>query len=246
MSAASVKRPVEKLSREDLDLRFRSIQWIVGVVMMVVGVLFALSTHAALVWLNQYLATADGPAEFRLWPQSAIWWFFPGFGALALSWEITLQLWSLFGNRDEANLYSYWSSQAAGFDSRRLLRWMTILIALPIGVLTFLELPVHTVLRQDDIRECGYAFAPCKMYRYADARRMTMIEGFRDRDGMLTSRAGIVIDFSDGRRWSSADIGDFGKTVDPAFQDFLVKKTQLPLDYAQTEADIPQIKRAAP
>ena len=57
---------------------------------------------------------SDGPADFRIWPQSAIWWFFPGFGALTLSWEITLQLWSHLGNRDDASLYAYWSNQRTG------------------------------------------------------------------------------------------------------------------------------------
>ena len=55
---------------------------------------------------------------------------------------------------------------------------MALLIVLPIGVLTFLELPVHTVLRQVDIRECGYAFAPCQTYPYTDSNRMTLIEVF--------------------------------------------------------------------
>ena len=52
-----------------------------------------------------------------------------------------------------------------------------------------LALPMHAAVRQNDIRDCGYAFATCKVYRDADARRMTMIEGFRDRNGKLTSRA---------------------------------------------------------
>ncbi len=218
--------------------------------MVLVGFLFALSTHAAFVRLNQYLAAADGPAEFTLSPQKAIWWFFPGFGAITLSWEIVFQLWSNFGNRENARLYNYWLAQKPvyirfihepGFYAPKLLRWMALLIALPIGILTVLALPMHSVLRQDDIRDCGYAFASCKTYRYADARRITMIDGFRDREGKLTKRAGIVIDFADGRRWSSADIGDFSDSVDPAFAEFLEKKTQLPLDHAQTEADISRL-----
>ena len=31
-------------------------------------------------------------SEPRLLPQTAIWWFFPGFGAVALGYELTLQL----------------------------------------------------------------------------------------------------------------------------------------------------------
>jgi hypothetical protein len=241
MSIASVKPPEGLDSVRNLDSRFDNTQWIIGISMVVVGVLFVMSTHSALVLLNRYFSTTDGPAEFRLWQQSAIWWFFPGFGALALSWEIVLQLWSDLGNREAARLYNYWSIQKSGFDAPKLLRWMAVLVALPIGVLTVLALPMHVALRQDDIRDCGYAFAPCKVYRYVDARRMTMIEGFRDREGKLTKRAGIVIDFNDDRRWSSADIGDFSPTVNPAFTEFLQKKTQLPLNYAQTEADIPRL-----
>lgn len=240
MPAASVKSP-EPLSMADLENRFGHMQWIVGICMVLIGVLFALSTHAVLVWLNQYLATADGPAEFTLWPQRAIWWFFPGFGALTLSWEIVLQLWSDLGNRENARLYNYWSVQKSGFNAPKLLRWMALLIALPVGILTVLALPMHSALRQDDIQDCGYAFASCKTYRYADARRMTMIDGFRDRQGTLTKRAGIVIDFVDSRRWSSADIGDFSASVDPALAEFLKNKTQLSFDHVQTAVDIPRL-----
>ncbi len=240
MPSASAKSPENYASMADLENRFRSTQWVVGICMVLVGVLFALSAHAAFVWLNRYLASTDGPAEFTLWPQNAIWWFFPGFGALTLSWEIILQVWSDLGNRENARLYNYWSIQKSGFDAPKFLRWMAVLIALPIGILTALALPMHAVLHQDDIKDCGYAFASCKTYRYANARRLTMIDGFRDRQGTLTKRAGIVIDFADGRRWSSADMGDFSDHVDPAFAEFLEKKTELPLDRAQTEVDIPR------
>jgi hypothetical protein len=241
MSAASVKPPEPHVVMADLDNRFKNTQWIVGISMVVVGVLFAISTHAALVLLNRYFSTSEGPAEFRVWQQGATWWILPGFGAVALSWEIVLQLWSDFGNREAAHLYNYWSIQKSGFDGPRLLRWLAVLVVLPIGVLTILALPMHAALLQDDIHDCGYAFARCKVYRYADARRITMIGGSKDREGKLTRRAGIVIDFSDGRRWSSADIGDFSEKVDPAFAEFLQKKTKLPLNLAQTEADIPQL-----
>jgi hypothetical protein len=239
MSVTSVKAPEHVYSQEDLSIRFRYTQWIVGLYMLVLAVLFALSTHAVLVWLNRYLATADGPSDFRQWPQSAIWWFFPGFGAVSLCWEMTLQLWSRFGNREKADLYAYWTNQSVGFDSRRVLRWMAVLIAAPIGVLTVLALSMHTSLRDHDIRDCGYAFAPCKTYRYDAANRLTMIEGFRTRDGKLSRRAGIVIDFNDGRRWSSAKMNEFDQIVDPSMTEFLEHKTQLGLNYADTEADLP-------
>jgi len=212
--------------------------WGVNACIVVVGAVFAIGTYSALVWLNRYIAAAEGPAEMLLWPENATWWFFPLFGALSLSWEIVLQLWMNFGNRAEATSYNYWWAQTAGFDSTRLLRWFSVFITLPIGILTFFALPTHIALREDNIRDCGYGFEPCQTYRYVDARGMTEIEGFRSRNGTITKRAGIVLDFEDGRRWSSAKIGDFKPTVDPALADFLVKKTRLPLNHAETEADI--------
>ena len=64
---------------------------------------------------------------------------------------------------------------------------------------------------------------------------LAALVGFRNREA---KRAGTVIDFADARRWSSADIGDFRDSVDPSFTEFLEKKTRLPLDHVQTEADI--------
>lgn len=103
MSVASLKSPNgQKYSLSELDARFASTKWLVGIGMLAVGLLLAIGMHSVVVRLNHYLATADGPVDLVIWPESAIWWFFPGFGALALSWEITLKAWSLFGNREEA------------------------------------------------------------------------------------------------------------------------------------------------
>jgi hypothetical protein len=74
---------------------------------------------------------------------------------------------------------------------------------------------------------------------------MTLVEGFRDRDGRLRPRAGIVLDFADGRRWSSADMGDFRNSVDPALSTYLVERTGLPLEHAETASDIPKANARA-
>jgi hypothetical protein len=240
VSAYSMERP-EGYSQEDADARFPSTQVTFGGSMIVMGIVLVWGVHFGLVYLNRRLTALDGPSDFQIRPQTAIWWFFPGIGALALAWEITLQIWGIFAGRNAPDVFSYWTCQKAGYDARKVLRWMGLVVALPIGVLTALALPMHTVLRENDVRDCGYGFATCKVYRYSDARRMTEIEGFRERDGRLDRRAGIVIDFSDGRRWSSGDEGDFHSNVDPAFVEFLETKTRLPLHHAPTESDIPSL-----
>lgn len=221
-----------------LNERFSITQWIVGFAMVVIGIAFFWLTHLALVALNRGLAESEGPAHFVLLPQTAIWWFFPGFGALSLSWELTLVIWTTFGSQKEADLYDAWSSQKAGFDSRRVLRLMALFIAAPIGLLTCLALPMHDTLYDAEIRSTGFAWRNRSVYRYSDARQLTTIEGFRTRDGKVTHRAGVVVGFADGRRWSSADSGDFKNLVDPALLDFLQQKTRLPVQHAETEADI--------
>jgi hypothetical protein len=242
-------RPSVRLSEAQLfalDARFQRTQWVVGVSLIAVAVVFVWTAHHILVSLNRYLAASDGAeTSLRLWPQTAIWWFFPGFGALALSWEITLLLWSAFGRADTVRSYRLWSDGRAGFDCTRILRWMALGVAAPIGVSTVLALPMHTALRDQDIRVCGYAWAGCTTFPYSRAVGMTLVEGFRDRDGRLHPRAGIVLDFADGRRWSSADMGDFRNSVDPALSTYLVERTGLPLEHAETASDIPKANARA-
>ncbi len=238
---APISLSERQYSVEDLSIRFRTTQWVVGISILLIGFVFAFGSYAGLVALNHFLATPDSSSDLVLLPQPSIWMFFPlFFGALTLAWEITLQIWALFGSRQEAALYSYWTSLKVGFDATKALRWMFTLIALPIGILTILALPMHAILGQTKIQECGYAFAPCKDYRYSDARQMTIVDGFRNRDGRLTPRAGIVIDFSDGRRWSSTNFGDSKPRLAPALEEFLENHVHLAYNYVPAEGDIPR------
>jgi hypothetical protein len=55
----------------------------------------------------------------------------------------------------------------------------------------------------------------------------------------MSAKAEIIIDFSDGSRWHSADNRDFTSAVDPGLDEFLQHKTGIPLERAETEADLP-------
>ena len=72
---------------------------------------------------------------------------------------------------------------------------------------------------------------------------MTVIDGFRQRDENLVKRAGIVLDFAEGRRWSSAAISDFEPNVNPEILKYLQSKTGLEPQYVEAESDIPQADR---
>jgi hypothetical protein len=225
-------------SLDELSARFAFTQWLVGVGMVLSGGALAWGIHSILVTLNQSVVAFDSPADFVLFPQSAIWWFLPGFAAITLAWDITLGAWSIAGDRNEVMLYNYWTTAKAGFDSTRVLRIMALVIGLPITILTLLEVPSHCSLSGTEIRVRGFGFGDTKAYRYSEARKLTVIQGFRNRDGKMVKRAGVLLDFSDGRRWSSANFGDFVPTVDPKLVSYLQAKTGLPVESAVAESDV--------
>jgi hypothetical protein len=211
--------------------------------MIVLGIAFAFSAHWALAEGNRRFAEADGPAAFRFFPSAAIWWFFPGFGALSLSWEITLFLWSLFAGRSKVVRFIDWTSERAGYDSTRALRWMTLFIALPIGIANLLAVPMHYTLGDSDIVVGHYASLARQNLPYSQARRLALVDGFRDRSGKFTASAGMIVDFGNGLRWNSSGIGDFKSKVDPGLAEFLQRKTGLALERAETEADLRSLPR---
>jgi len=223
---------------EELESKFSVTQWRFAAAMLGAGFLLFVSIHQTLVIANRYWAEQDGPAQFVLYPQDAIWWILPIFAAISLSWDLTLWAWSLLGSKQTASEYEYWSNSKAGFDATKILRIMAAVIGLPIAVLTALALPMHDSLQDSAIRSRGYGLHSARIFKYSDAKDLAVIDGFRTRDGHLTRRAGCVLYFADGSKWSSAETGDFRKSVDPQLLLFLERKTGLRAIHAATEEEL--------
>ncbi len=83
-----------------------------------------------------------------------------------------------------------------------------------------------------------YASVSSRHYAYSQARRLIVVDGVRDRSGKFTKRADIIIDFADGFRWHSEANRDFEPAVDRNLLEFIREKTALPVESAQTEADL--------
>jgi hypothetical protein len=237
----------QELDIEALDERFTPLRSKVISAMILIGLIFGLGSYFALIGINRALAALDGQGQFRFFPESAIWWFFPGFGAICLSWEFTLQLWALFAGQDLVNLFSDWTNNSTAFwgrgsytgmDSRKVLRWMAVLIVLPIGIFTALALNMHTVIGPDGIRECGYAFKPCTVHSYASMRRVTKVRGRKNDKGQFIPESSIVIDYSDGKRWSSADWSGARDSLDLAPIQFLANQALLEIGSVSTKDQI--------
>jgi hypothetical protein len=206
--------------------------------MVVVMIAFAFFSYKGLVAANSHFAEKDGTAAFRLLPQRAIWYFFPGFGALCLSWDITLFLWSLFGDPKRVSRFIGWSSERAGYDTTRALRWSALFVAMPLGIASILAIPLHSTLGDTAITVGHYARLTRQNLPYSQARRLVRVDGSRDRTGKFSPRAEMILDFDDGSRWSSAANRDFKTEVDPGLTEFLQEKTGLPVQHAEREADL--------
>jgi hypothetical protein len=67
--------------------------------------------------------------------------------------------------------------------------------------------------------------------------RMTTFRGYAARDGRFVPRAGVMVYFSDGRRWNSADANDPQRTVEPALLSLLRQKMPVPLDDSMAQPE---------
>jgi len=115
---------------------------------------------------------------------------------------------------------------------------MALLIVLPIGIASVLAIPLHSSLRDTNIVVGHYATLARQYLPYSQARRLVLVDGFRDRDGKFTQRAELLLDFKNGELWSSAANADFTPQVDLALFEFVRKKTGLAAEHVQSEEDL--------
>ena len=220
---------------EDLEAKFAEQQTIINLCCIFSGLAFLFLTHALLVEGYRWLERADGIAGYKIPYQTAIWWFFPGFGALCLCFEITLQVWAIFAGCNVVELYVEWDSRQPKksrgrivyYDARKILRWLALVIALPIGIFTTLALNMHATFSADGVHEFGYAFAKPSFHSYRDIRRITRVDGIWGKHSKFIPRPSLVLDFTDGNRWSQARWDDSRSEIEVSLATMLQRKTQV-------------------
>ncbi|MGD0829680.1 MAG: hypothetical protein ABR907_01970, partial [Terracidiphilus sp.] len=235
--------------REDIWASFSNCRHLFQFWNLVVGLIFSFGSYLALFAINKKLAGTATSSEIQLFPSPWLWCFFPAFGGFCLAWHVRVILWSIFGNSRMARLYRIWARRKSGGETNvyavaTFNRWFIRLIVLPLGFFMILALNMHATLGPEAIRECGYAFKPCTVFKYSDFSRITKVA--RHVTANNTTGAMLVLDFKDGRRWSTGDWGDEIDDVDPAVVRFLEQKTSLPIVSANRIEEIPAVKIAQP
>ena len=235
--------------REDIWASFSNRRHLFQFWNLVVGLLFSFGVYLSLVAINRRLTGAAVPSEIHLFPSPFLWCFFPSFGGFCLAWHLRVLLWSAVGNSRKTMLYRVWAKQRSdgepnAFGPSPFNRWFIRLIVAPVCLFTLLALNMHSTLGPDAIRECGYAFKPCKVLPYADLRRITLVA--RRESSKNTTGASLVLDFKDGHRWSTGDWGDEIDDVDPSVVSFLRQKITIPLAHANRIEEIPSLTQSLP
>jgi hypothetical protein len=214
---------------------------VIGVFMWGVGFCLAFSFFLLKI-ANHLWAEADGVAILHLYPTSAIWFFLPGFAAIAIPWPLTVWLLRRNGRTDEADSIEIASdARGGGVNSFKMMKWLCIGLVSPIAVFTLLAIPMHLSIAESEVRVGHYASLKTETFPLSQAKRATLVDGYRLRDGSFQQRRDLYIDFADGRRLDVNAAGDGGPQIDNATVALLLARTGLQANHVSTIEDLPQI-----
>jgi hypothetical protein len=213
---------------------------VIGAFMWGVGICLALSFFLLRAG-NHFWADADGPAILRLYPGAAIWCFLPGLAALTIPWPLTVWLLRRSGRTDEADSIDSDSSEKAGFDSFKVMKWLGIGVVGPIAIFTLLAIPMHLSIADSEVRVGHYASLKTEVFPLSQANRAILVDGYRLRDGSFQKKRDLYIDFADGRRLDVNAAGDGGSQIGDKTVELLLAKTGLHLSHVSTREELPSI-----
>jgi hypothetical protein len=213
---------------------------VIGAFMWGMGICLVLSFFL-LRTANHLWADSDGAAILRLCPSAAIWCFLPGFAAISIPWPLTVWLLRRMGRTDEAASIDSDSSEKVGFDSFKVMKWLSIWLVGPIAWFTLLAIPMHLSIAESEVRVGHYASLNAEVFPLSQATRATLVDGYRLRDGSFLQKRDLYIDFADGRRLDVNAAGDGGTQISDATVELLLAKTGLEAGHVSTVEDLPRI-----
>ena len=209
--------------------------------MWALGIGFAL-LFFVLQGANHWWASLDGPSLLTQYAPAVIWCFFPGFAALAIPWPLTVWYLRKVGRWEEADSIQDEADSKSGMNTFRIMKWLSIGVVAPIGILTLLAIPIHLSIRASEVRVGHYASLRTKVFKLNLARRLTVVDGYRLADGSFHPAKDVIIDFADGARLDGNQVGDGGSSIRGDVMQMLIAKTGLTPERSETVQDIPTVQ----
>jgi hypothetical protein len=114
----------------------------------------------------------------------------------------------------------------------------------PIAAFTLSAIPIHLSISDAEVRVGHYASFRSDVFPLDQARRLTVIDGYRLRDGRFHLAKDVIIDCADGRRLRGNQVGDGGSAVRDDVMRLLIAKTGLAPEHAETAEEIPVFQAA--
>jgi hypothetical protein len=191
---------------------------------------------------NHWWASLDGPAILTQYAPLSIWCFFPLFAALSIPWPFTVWYLRKVGRWEEADSIEDASDSQGGMNMFRIMKWFSIGLVGPIALFTLLAIPIHLSISNSEVRVGHYASFQEERFPLNEARRLTIVDGYRLRDGSFRSAKDVIVDFADGRRLRGNQVGDGGADVRDDVTQLLIAKTGLTPQHAAIEDEIPTLR----
>lgn len=232
------------LKEKDVNLATEPISdaWtaISGVAILSCGTAVAFGAVGITQWANRHLADPNGKALFVLTPSVAWWYLYAGFLGLTSAYMLAKPILRLWMGTVRFDAWTAQGNRKVGFNSGRALNILGVVIMVPYTLLFLPSLVCHTRFTPSYVEVQKYAELHGAKYLYSDVQRIAVVSGYRDRSGALQHDPRLVIDFADGRRWSSRDSFRDPETINQRLVAFLSEKTKLSVEVADTADKLPQ------
>jgi hypothetical protein len=191
---------------------------------------------------NLWWASLDGSAILTQFATPVIWCFFPLFAALSIPWPLTVWYLRRLGRWEEADSIEDASDSKGGMNSYQVMKWLGFGLVGPIALLTLLAIPIHLSIGDSEVRVGHYASFQTERFPFKEAKRLTIVDGYRRKDGSFRPAKDVIIDFSDGRRLRGNQVGDGGTNIPNDVMQLLIARTGLTPEHATTADGIPAIR----
>lgn len=205
---------------------------------IVIGVILFLAVVNGARFVNSVWATSHGPSAFLLTPTNWWWYIYGGFAGLCLGCPLATMSLRKVMDRKSWEILLAQQNQKAGFDCNKAMRWLAYLVLVPYTALFLPSLGCHARFSTNEIGIQGYLDWKEARYAYSDVTRLALIDGWLNRSGEFKSDPRLLIDFRDGKRWTTRDGFRDPEPVRRDLLDYLIAHIEVGLTHVRTEQSL--------
>jgi hypothetical protein len=181
---------------------------------------------------NHLWASLEGRSLLTQYAPQVYWCFLPGFAAVSIPWPLTVWYLRRVGRWEEADSIQDASDSKGGFDSFRIMKWLSIGVVGPIAVFTLLAVPIHLSITDSEVRVGHYASLHPDIFLLNGAKSVIIVDECKPQGGHGHETRDMIVEFADGRRLRGNQVGDGGTSVRNDVVQLLIDKTGLTPRYS--------------